>query len=108
MLMLELSFWIVYLATPLIMIFLLKMAGEKIYRVSLINIVVLVIYAFSVIGTLPLFYRWDEYRAEIGIVNQDLIFLVLICSSMNIIFMLAGVVLSVRVIGVNSVNIHFY
>jgi oligosaccharide repeat unit polymerase len=90
--MLEFAFWLLYLATPVIMVFLLKLAGEQVNRISVINIVVLSIYTFSIIGTMPLFYHWDEYRADIGVVDQTLIFEILLYSSVNLIFLLVGVI----------------
>lgn len=90
--MLESAFWLLYLATPVIMVFLLKLAGEQVNRISLINIVVLSIYTFSIIGTMPLFYHWNEYQADIGVVDQTLIFEILLYSSVNLIFLLVGVI----------------
>jgi oligosaccharide repeat unit polymerase len=90
--MLEFAFWFLYLATPVIMVFSLRLAGEQVNRISLVNVVVLSIYSFSIIGTLPLFYQWDEYRADIGVIDQTLIFEILFYSSVNLISLLVGVI----------------
>ena len=102
--MLHFNFWFLYLATPVLMLFLLNIAGEKINRVSLVNIVTLSIYAFSIVGTMPLFYHLDDYRLDTGVVDENLIFKILILSSMNIIFLLIGVIFSRRVLCVKSEN----
>jgi hypothetical protein len=90
--MLDFAFWLLYLATPVIMVFSLKLAGEQVNRISLVNVVVLSIYSFSIIGTLPLFYQWDEYRADIGVIDQALIFEILFYSSVNLISLMVGVI----------------
>jgi hypothetical protein len=100
--MLEFTFWFLYLATPLTTVFLLRIAGEKINHVSLIGIVVLSMYIFSIVGILPLFYHFDEYRVATGVVDQILIFEVLFYSSVNIIFLLVGVLIAKKVFGLNS------
>lgn len=104
--MLQFAFWFLYLCTPAIIVFLLNIAGERINRVSLVNIVTLSVYAFSIVGTMPLFYLLDEYRVATGVVDKTLIFEILLLSSINIIFMLIGVIFVRRIIGVNSKSIN--
>ncbi len=81
------------------MVFFLKLAGERTKSISLVNIVVLSIYAFSIIGTMSLFYHLNEYRTAAGVVDQNLIFDVLLYSSINLIFLLFGVIFTRRVVG---------
>ncbi|MBF0208469.1 MAG: hypothetical protein HQK53_16450, partial [Oligoflexia bacterium] len=102
--MLEISFWLLYLTTLLIVGLLLKLAGEQVNRVSVVNIVALSIYAFSIVGTVPLFYHWDEYRVATGVVDQELIFVVLLYSSINLTFVLLGVIFARGVIGLKAVD----
>jgi hypothetical protein len=101
---LEIAFWLLYLAAPPIIVFLLKLARERVNRVSLVNIVALSIYAFSIFGTMPLFYHWDEYRVATGVVDQELIFVVLLYSSINLIVMLLGVIFARNFVGLKGVT----
>jgi hypothetical protein len=61
----------------------------------LVNITTWSIYAFSVVGTLPLFYYLDSYSYNIGIQSKEEILKVLLYSSINLVSFLFGV-LSVR------------
>lgn len=90
--MLDVIFWVLFLFTPLAMVFLLRVAGEQVNQISLVNIVTVSFFAFSVIGTLPLFYQLDEYRVATGITDQNLVLKVLFFSCLNILVFLIGVI----------------
>lgn len=94
---LDIAFWLLFLITPAAMFFLLKLAGEKVNQISLVNIVSVSLYVFGVIGTLPLFFHLDEYRVEMGITDQSVILEVLFFSCVTIVFFLIGVVFVRRV-----------
>lgn len=70
----------------------LKVAGERINQVSLVNVTTIALFIFSMLGTLPLFYFLDDYRYETGVKDQSLVLIVLLCSSINIISFLFGVI----------------
>lgn len=90
--MINLFFLTLYIFTPIVMVFLLRIAGEKINQISILNVTTLSIYTFAVLGLLPLFYQWDAYRAEVGVNNPILIIVVLICSFASIVFFLFGAI----------------
>lgn len=97
--MLDVAFWVFFLLVPLVVWFLLRMAGEKINQISILNVVALSIYAFSVPGLFPLFYKLDEYRVYTGVTNPELVFIVLLCSFTAIVFFLLGAIFIRRAAG---------
>ena len=90
--MTNILFCFLFFLTPVAIWFLLKLAGERINRVSVLNITTISIYIFSVLGLFPLFYQWDKYRVEIGINNPNQVFVVLLCSFTGLVFFLAGAI----------------
>ncbi len=84
--MLKLLFLTLFISTPIIIFYLLKITGEKINKISIINITTMMLYLFSIVGTLPLFYLWDDYRVATGVKDQELILKTLFYSSINILF----------------------
>lgn len=95
----EVYFLGIYITLPIIIYLLLRLAGESINRVSVVTIVVIALYVFSVVGTLPLFYGWDEYRVSIGVTDSAQVLEVLLFSSVNIIFFLIGIIVLREVTG---------
>ncbi len=92
--MITLIFLFIFLMTPITMLWLLKIVGEKFNKISLVTVVVYSMYVFSVIGTFPLFFMLDEYRVNIGVVKQDVVICVLIYSAASIFCLLLGVIFS--------------
>lgn len=92
----SLLFLFLFLKTPIIMVWLLKIAGENACRISLVTVVVYSMYVFSVIGTFILFFMLDEYRVNIGVVKKDVVFYVFLYSVASIICLLLGVIFSRR------------
>ena len=84
-------FVVLFVLCPVAIFYMLACVGERLDRITLVNIVTVSMYAFSVLGTFPLFFLMDEYRVESGVVEQARIFLVFVCSFLNIAFFLCGV-----------------
>src|SRR5690554_5683067 len=103
--MLDILFWALFLLTPLSMFFLLKIAGEQVNQITMVNLVTIALFAFSLIGTLPLFYGLDSYRVSIGITDKHLILKVLFFSCLNIIIFLFGVIFVRKVLRLSPVPI---
>lgn len=103
--MLDIAFWFFYLLAPIVVWFLLRMAGEEINRVSVLNVVAVSIYVFSVLGLFPLFYKLDQYRVYTGVTNPKLVFVVLLCSFATIVFFLLGAIFIRKVIGLRPYSI---
>lgn len=93
------AFWCIFLLTPLILWYLLKVTGERFNQISVLNITSLSLYVFSVLGTLPLFYQIDPYRVDDGLSNPNLVFIVLLCSVGAILFFLFGAIFIRKIVG---------
>lgn len=100
--MLELTFWCIFLLTPIIIIILLRIYGKKVNQLGLISTCTVFLYFFSIIGTLPLFYQIDSYRVATGIVDQNIVTTVLFFSTINIIFFLFGAIIVRKAFLLNS------
>src|SRR5690554_6572855 len=97
-------FWLLLLCFALIVSVQLRLAGEQYNKVSIVNVTTVALVAFSVVGTLPLFYFLDEYRYNIGIQEPLLVLVVLFYSVVNIICFLVGVIFIRRVVGLKVVE----
>lgn len=89
--MLDLTFVIVYVCTPFLILMMLRLLNEQVSKISLISFTTVNLYAFSVVGTLPLFFMLDEYRVSTGISNPIIVFYVLMASVSSLILFLTGV-----------------
>lgn len=69
--MLDILFWALFLLTPLSMFFLLKIAGEQVNQISMVNLVTIALFAFSVLGTFPLFYQLDAYHYSLEALGES-------------------------------------
>lgn len=103
--MLDILFWALFLLTPLSMFFLLRIAGEKVNQISMVNLVTIALFAFSVLGTLPLFYQLDAYRVATGVTDPELVLTVTFLSCANIIIFLLGVIFVRKVLLLTPVPI---
>lgn len=97
--MLDLAFWLDFLMLPFAVWLLLRMCGERLTRISIVSVTVVALYLFSVIGTMPLYYGLDPYRVATGIVDRALVFHVLFYSSVNLVCLLTGVLVTRRLTG---------
>lgn len=93
-----------FLITPVFAFLQLRLAGERINQISLVNVTVIALVMFSVIGTLPLFYFLDDYRYSTGVQDQELVVEVLFYSCVNLIFFLFGVIFIRNVVGLHPVQ----
>ena len=100
--MLDLLFWTFFTLTPITVWFLLKVSGDRINQISVLNITTVSIYAFSVLGLLPLFYKLDQYRVDTGVVSQQLVFVVLLCCFVSLVFFLLGAIFVRRACGLKE------
>ena len=103
--MLDILFWGLFLLTPLSMFFLLKIAGEQVNQISMVNLVTIALFAFSVLGTFPLFYQLDAYRVATGVTDPELVLTVTFLSCANIIIFLLGVIFVRKVLLLTPVPI---
>jgi oligosaccharide repeat unit polymerase len=75
---------------PIIILILLRSAGFNILRIGIVQFVVVSLFFFSFVGTLPLFFGWDEYRANIGVTDQVLIVKIMLFSGFTMISFIMG------------------
>lgn len=101
--MINIIFWSLFLCLITIVSLQLKLAGEKFNKISIVNVTTASLIAFSVIGTVPLFYFLDEYRFNVGINDQWQVLTVLFYSVVNIVFFLNGVIFVRRIVGLKNV-----
>jgi oligosaccharide repeat unit polymerase len=79
-----------FILSPIILIVLLQSTGFNILRIGIVQFVVISLFLFSFVGTLPLFFGWDEYRANIGVTDQVLIIKIMLFSSFTMILFIMG------------------
>lgn len=109
--MLSVLFLSLFIFLPLFVTIQLKIAGERINQIGLVNVTVFALFVFSVLGTLPLFYHLDEYRYVSGVQNKYIVLKVMFFSSVNIVFFLIGVIyirkiLRLRPVKFSSQDLH--
>lgn len=90
---------------PFFSYFFLRLAGEKINQVSLVNITSVAMFMFSIPGTFVLFFQLDEYRFNTGVDNPELVLEVLIFSFLNIVAFLLGVIFCRKMVGLEPVPV---
>ena len=73
--------------------------------VNIKSIVVLSMFIFSYIGTLPLYFGWDEYRNYIGIQDRYIIFKVFAFTSWSILSLVLGFICTKQFLRLSSNNI---
>ncbi|HDL9483914.1 TPA: oligosaccharide repeat unit polymerase [Vibrio cholerae] len=103
-----LIFLLLFFSTPVFSLFLLRLAGERLNQVSLVNITTVAIYLFSVLGTFVLYFQLDDYRYYTGVQSPALVLLVLFYSSINLIFFLLGVIFVRKLVGFEVVPFRIY
>lgn len=103
-----LIFLLLFFFTPIFSFFLLRLAGERLNQVSIVNITTVAIYLFSVLGTFVLYFQLDDYRYYTGVQSPALVLLVLFCSSINLIFFLLGVIFVRKLVGFEVVPFRIY
>ena len=91
-----------YLLFPIFIIVVMEKAGIGILEVSIPSFVILSMFTFAYIGTLPLYFGWDQYRYSIGIQDRSLIFTMFVYSSWSIFAMVLGFIFSKYIIGLKS------
>lgn len=101
-------FLFLFFSTPIFSLFLLRLAGERLNQVSIVNITTIAIYLFSVLGTFVLYFQLDDYRYYTGVQSPTLVLLVLFYSSINLIFFLLGVIFVRKLVGFEVVPFRIY
>ncbi|ELJ8544557.1 oligosaccharide repeat unit polymerase [Vibrio cholerae] len=101
-------FLFLFFFTPIFSFFLLRLAGERLNQVSIVNITTVAIYLFSVLGTFVLFFQLNEFSYNIGVQDPSLVLVVLFYSAINVIFFLFGVIFLRKIVGFDVVPFRSY
>lgn len=102
--MLTLIFLLLFFIAPIFALVQLRVAGERLNQVSIVNITTVALFMFSIPGVFVLFFQLDEYRYIIGVQDHSLVLIVLFYSIINIIFFLFGVIFLRRFVGLEVVS----
>ena len=101
--LLALIFLLLFFSAPVFTLIQLRIAGERLNQVSIVNISTVAFFMFSVLGTFVLFFQLDSYRYSTGVQDPVLVFMVLFYSTINIILFLCGVIFVRKVVGLDVV-----
>ena len=101
--MLALIFLLLFFSVPVFALLQLRIAGERLNQVSIVNITTVALFMFSILGTFVLFFQLDPYRYSTGVQDPALVLLVLFYSSINIILFLFGVIFFRKIVGFDVV-----
>lgn len=66
-------FVLTYITFPLVIFLAYRKLGLSFREVSITNAVVVSLLIFSYVGILPLYFHWDDYRYDIGVVDRAVI-----------------------------------
>lgn len=88
--MLDIIFVFVFFAFPIITFMYMRYLKINILKVNVITYLLVCLFAFGYIGVWFLYFSWDGYRMQIGIVDKNTIFLMLLCTIASIVVFLAG------------------
>ena len=91
-------FIILFLSVPIVVYKLLKQAKIQMFSFAPVNIFLMFYWINGYLGILPLFFRWDDYRVYLGVTNRDIIFKILILSSISILIVISVVVLFLELV----------
>lgn len=103
----DLLFIFIFILLPLITIVLLEFTGFSLTRVGLIEFVMISLFFFSFLGTLPLYFGWDEYRVSLGVTDHALVFQVMLFSGFTMLNVLFGAVVSKTILSRDIVPNYF-
>lgn len=101
--MLALIFLQLFLFVPIFALIQLRIAGERLNQVSIVNVTTVALFMFSILGTFVLFYQLDLYSYNTGVKDPALVLMVLFYSSVNIILFLFGIIFVRKIIGFDVV-----
>lgn len=90
----DLMFIAYFIFFPLIVVTFLQKFGFSILRLGVIQLVVIALFFFSFVGTLPLFFGWDEYRADMEVSDDFIMFKVMVFSGLSMLLFIIGAVFS--------------
>lgn len=88
--MMDVTFVSLYFLFPFFVVVGMKKTGMQLFEASIPSFVVLSMFAFAYIGTLPLYFGWIHYRYVMGVQDKFLVLQVLLMTSWSILTMIIG------------------
>ncbi len=76
----DLLFVLIFIMVPIICSIILRASGFSLIRVGLPQFVITALFFFAYLGTLPLYFYWDDYRFESGVHDKLIIFSMMLAS----------------------------
>jgi oligosaccharide repeat unit polymerase len=104
----EILFWIIYLMTPITGFFLLRSAKIDILKISIPSIFFNYFIIVSYVGILPIFYGWNSYAIEIGVVDASRILTILLYNSFSLLLIIFGFFVMEKIVRGRYYNISHY
>jgi hypothetical protein len=95
--MIDLLFGMSFLIFPFMVTYLLYCANVEIIKLNISNFLLLNLFVFSYFGILPLFYKLDSYRVEMGVTSSETLFTLYLFAMLAISFYALGLMLASRV-----------
>lgn len=86
-------FILTFVTVPLFCIILLKLTDIRILDIKIPNIFLMFYFINAYIGIFPLYFYWDKYRYTLGVTNRQIIFKVLVYTSVSLIFIIVGLII---------------
>lgn len=102
--MLDILFIGLFLGIPFIVINIMHKIDLKFFTISIPSFLIISIFVFAYIGTLPLYFAWDEFRFNAGVQDKKLIFQVFIFSSLTIFGLLGGFAFSKYILKMQNIG----
>lgn len=101
-------FVMLYLLIPIFTLFLMKIAGLSLFKLTIPSVTIGAMFFFAYFGILPLYFGWDKYRYLIGVQDKMLILKMFAFSSWSILTMVLGFVFANKCMNIGTLNTSFY
>ena len=96
--MIDFLFGLSFLVFPIALIYLLHCARVDLTKINISNFLLLNLFVFSYLGILPLFYKLDSYRVEMGVTSTETLLYLYFFSMLSLSFFVLGLICASRVI----------
>ena len=102
--MIDVLFVFSYLMFPLIIYLLMKANGLSIFKLTIPSFVILWMFVSAYIGTLALYFGWDDYRYATGVTDKMIMLNVYGFTTWTIFSLVMGYIFSKNIIGFGDIK----
>lgn len=99
----DILFVVIFLFFPVLTLVLLQLSGFSLLRVGLLQFVVTALFFLSFLGTLLLYFGWDEYAINLGVTDKSLIIRVMLFSGYTMVFVVVGAIFGKKVFNKSAI-----